>query len=95
LITDVESRVTAAEAALDAVEKSTDDMSAGGREQFKSATNEARAKAKALRKSMDVARGATEEEWEGARAQVAADYHAYAAALSKIDSVMGVAPPGR
>jgi hypothetical protein len=95
LLTDVESRLAVAEAALAEVEKSTPEMSAGGREQFKSATNEARAKAKALRKSMDVAHGATEEEWEGARAQVAADYHAYAAALSRIDGAMGVAPPGR
>ncbi len=95
LITDVESRIVAAEGALEGVEKSTAEISADGRAQFKAATIEAREKAKALRRSMEVARGAADEEWEGARAQIAADYHAYAAALSRIDSALGIAPPGR
>lgn len=95
LITGIESRVASAETALSTVEKSPAEMSEDGRRQFKAASEEARERAKALRKSVKAASRANENEWDGARAQLAADYHAYAAALARIDSASGVAPPAR
>lgn len=95
VITDIEGRIASAETALNAVEKTTTAMSADGRKQFKAASDDAKEKAKALRKSVQEARRASEEEWESARAQLAADYHAYAASLARIDSATGVAPSAR
>ena len=92
LIGEVESRIASAETALNAAEKSSAEMSESGRKQFKSASDFAKRKAEALRKSIHAARNASEDDWEGARAQLGADYHAYAAALAQIDSVTGVAP---
>jgi hypothetical protein len=93
LIGEVESRIASAETALSAVEKSSAEMSESGRKQFKSASDYAKRKAEMLRKSIHAARNASEDDWESARAQLGADYHAYAAALAQIDSVTGVAPP--
>jgi hypothetical protein len=95
VITAIESRVGSAETALHAIEKSTAEMSEDGRRQFTAASGEAKAKARALRQSVEAARRANENEWDGARAQLAADYYAYAAALARIDSARGVAPPAR
>ena len=95
LTTDIEGRIASAETALNAVEKTAAEMSADGRQLFKAASDDAKEKAKTLRKSVQAARRAGEAEWESSRAQLAADYHAYAAALARIDSTMGVAPSAR
>ena len=95
LIGDVESRIASAEKALDAVESSSAEMSESGRQQFKAASDFAKRKGQALRKSVLAARNASEDDWESARAQLGADYHAYAAALAQIDSVTGLAAPRR
>jgi hypothetical protein len=92
LIGDVESRIASAETGLDALEKSAAEMNEHGRKQFKAASDSAKRKAQALRKSIHAARSASENEWESARAQLGADYHAYAAALAQIDSATGVSP---
>ena len=95
LIGDVESRIASAETALNAAEKSSAEMSESGRRQFKAASDYAKRKEQALRKSIHAARNASEDDWESVRAQLGADYHAYAAALAQIDSVTGAARPAR
>jgi hypothetical protein len=92
VFTDLESRLNAADSALNSVERSTAEMSAEGRKQFKAASDEAKDRAKALRKSVQAARKANATEWESARAHLAADYEAYAAALARIDQATGVSP---
>jgi hypothetical protein len=95
VVSAIESRLASAETALSNVEKSTSEMSDDGRREFRALSDAAKERAKALRQSVEVARRANENEWDGARAQLAADYHAYAASLARIDSVRGVAPPVR
>lgn len=95
VVADVEARIHAAESALGSMEKSEPEMSAAGRAQFKSAAEDAKAKAKALRKSAQAARKANEQEWESARARLAADYEAYAASLARIDQLDGAKMPIR
>ena len=92
LMTDIESRITASENAVSAINKTTREMSAAGREQFRAASDDVKEKAKALKKSMQAARKASGPEWESARTQLAADYDAYVAALARIDTASAAAP---
>ncbi len=92
VIADIESRVKSSEAAVASVRSSASQMSAEGRRSFDAAADDAKDKAKALRKSIKAAQKASASEWENARAQLAADYDAYAAALARVDATVGLAP---
>ena len=92
VISDVETRIAATETAMNAMGKTASEMSAEGHKQFKAASDDVKEKAKALRKSAQAARKATEQDWDAARAQLAADYEAYASALASIDASAGAAP---
>lgn len=95
VVADVEARLHAAESALGTMEKSEPEMSAESRARFKSAAEDAKQKAKALRRSAQAARKANDQEWDGARARLAADYEAYTASLARIDQLGGVKSPIR
>ena len=95
VIADLESRLTSAESALNSIGSTTAEMSADGQKQFKAASDEVKEKARALRKSVQAARQASDAQWESARAQLASDYEAYAAALARIDAASGIAPRTR
>jgi hypothetical protein len=93
VMADVESRITASQSAIGSMHQ-TGEMSADGRKAFKQVSDDVKEKAKALRKSVQAARKADASEWENARAQVAADYEAYATALASLDAAAGL-PPAR
>jgi hypothetical protein len=64
-------------------------MGAAGRQQFDAAAEDVKEKAKQLKKSLKDARKATDAQWDASRAQVAADYEAYAAAVARVDAATG------
>lgn len=68
-------------------------MSAEGRTQFKPLFDTARQRQDALDKSLHAAADASAGSWDQARAQLLADYDAYAAAAKQVDIAVGVAPP--
>lgn len=72
--------------------RTENEMSAEGRTQFKSAMDEVKSREKALDKSLRAAERASSSEWDAARAQLVADYDAYAAAVARIDAAAGIAP---
>lgn len=86
VIADLESRLSATETALSGLEGPSREMTAEGRKHFKALSDDVKDRARALRKSAQAARKASEQEWDSARAQLAADYEAYAAALARADA---------
>lgn len=88
-------RLRQSELALTGFERSRADMSASGRSQFDTLFAEARAREKALDRSIRTASRASIDTWESARAQLVADYNAYAAALAQLDAAVGIAPAPR
>ena len=95
LLADIETRMSTSEKALASMRSSTNQMSAEGRQQFTVASDDVKEKSKALKKSIKEARKASDQNWETARAQLAADYEAYAAALARVDATAGIAPMAR
>ncbi len=92
VLTDIEARVKTSDSAMDSFRSSAAQMSTDGRRTFKAADDQVKEKAAALKKSIRAARKANDAEWDNARAQLAADYEAYAAALAQVDLAAGVAP---
>lgn len=90
MIADIENRLNNADKALASVRSSSAQMSATGRDQFKAAEDDVKAREKALRKSLRAARNASASGWEAARNQLASDYEAYATALARVDAATGV-----
>lgn len=88
VIADIESRVSATDTALGTVRGTANAMSADGKRAFHTAEDTVKQKAKALKKSIQAARKASESEWENARAQLASDFDAYAAAIASVDSTV-------
>jgi hypothetical protein len=95
VISDLDSRVRSSRTAMAEFRRTESEMSTEGRAQFQSAADDVRAKEKALEKSLKAARHASAAEWDTARAQLAADYDAYAAALARVDATAGIAPAQR
>lgn len=89
-VADIENRLTASESALASVKASSSAMNADGRQSFDAAHDDVKAKEKALRKSIKAANKADATEWENARAQLAADYDAYAASVASLDATAGL-----
>ena len=89
VLADIDARVKNSEKAMSSLRSTTSQMSADGRTQFNAATDEVKAKAKALRKTLKDARNATDAQWDSIRAQLAADYEAYASAVARIDAATG------
>lgn len=89
-VADIENRLTASESALASVKASASSMNDDARKSFDTAHDDVKAKEKALRKSIEAANKADASEWENARAQLAADYDAYAAAVASLDASAGL-----
>jgi len=87
MLSDIEMRLTNSEKAMDTFRSSVSQMSADGRRQFGLAEEAVKDSAKELKKSIKAAKKATDDaEWNSARAQLAADYAAYAAAVASVDA---------
>ncbi len=95
LIDGIRARVRQSQSALSELKRTRSQMSAEGRAQFDAATSEARAREKTLAKSIRSASHASNTTWDSARAQLAADYDAYAASLAQIDASAGITPARR
>lgn len=94
VLADIEARMKTSEEAMGSFRSSAAQMSADGRRTFKAADEEVKDKAAALKKSIRAARKANQTEWDSARAQLAADYEAYGAALARLDVAAGVPAVG-
>jgi len=94
VIADIETRMKTSEAAMGTFRSSASQMSADGRRTFKGADDEVKDKAAALKKSIRAARKANDAAWDNARAQLAADYEAYGAALARVDVAAGAPAVG-
>ena len=90
VINDIETRCKACDSAMHSMRGTAGAMSSSGQTQFKSADEQVKSTEKALRKSVKAARKASAQEWDAARAQLASDYEAYAAALASVDVAAGV-----
>jgi hypothetical protein len=89
MLSDIESRVKASEQALSSMHSTMSQMSEDGRKAFNSASDEVKAKAKALRATLKKARNASEQEWDSLRTQLASDYEAYATSVGRVDVSTG------
>jgi hypothetical protein len=89
MVADIEHRLTATESSLATMRGTASAMSTDGRRAFENQENTVKEKAKALRKSIKAAQKASASEWDNARAQLAADFDAYAAAVGQIDATAG------
>lgn len=92
VLDDMRTRVRQSKDTLSEFRRSRSEMSAEGRAQFDASADAARTAEKALEKSIRNAERVSSANWEQARAQLASDYQAYAAALSRIDATAGIAP---
>lgn len=92
LLDSLKSRVRQTEATVTSFRRTEGEMSTEGRAQFQSAADDVKAREKALQKSIRAAQHASAANWEAARAQLVADYDAYATAVARLDSAVGVAP---
>lgn len=95
VIADVSARVEATEDTLRAMRASADEMSPAGHAQFVSAHDEVRAAERRLRSSLRATNRAADHQFEAARAELAANFDAYAAAVGRVDAVAGLTPTGR
>ncbi len=89
LFADIERRMTGVRSGLDSLRLTSSQMSDAGRSRFTAAESELAAREKDLRESLQAARSATGAAWESARARVAEDFAAYAAAAGRVDAVSG------
>lgn len=92
LVDTVRSRMRQSDATMREFRRTRSEMSAEGRTQFDSEASDVHAKAKALDKSLRAAAKASSADWDSARQQLAADFDAYADALARVDSAVGVSP---
>jgi hypothetical protein len=92
LIDNLRVRIRQSNDTMSEFRRSRSEMSAEGRSQFDASADEVKSAEKTLDKSIRKAERASSADWEQARAQLAADYQAYAAALARVDAAAGIAP---
>lgn len=92
VIDDIEGRVDRTERAIRNMNRSENQMSATGRDQFIALRDEVKSRQRAVEQSIRAAERASAANWENARLQLAADYAAYANAVARLDAAAGVAP---
>ncbi len=92
VIADIDARLKTSDNAMESMRNSAAQMSAEGRRTFKTADDDVKEKAHALKKSLNAARKASQSEWDNAREKLAADYEAYGAALARVDAAAGATP---
>jgi hypothetical protein len=95
LVDGIRVRVRDSDAALTEFRATENQMSTEGRAQFKEQLRDVKAREHELDRSLRAAEDASSATWEGARAQLLADYDAYAGAVSQVDSAVGIAPTRR
>jgi hypothetical protein len=87
LSADIDARMNGTAKALAELKANTKSLNAEQRAEFKTAIKETDAREKALRKSLKTARKASVETWGDSRADVAANYDAYAQAAQHAEAV--------
>ncbi len=93
MLAEVDARVDATGAQINANRDIMRDLSAEPRERFKDAATVVEERERALRHSIKEARKADAAGWEAARAQLANDYDAFAAAAANFDQVFDTLKP--
>ncbi len=94
LVDSLRVRVRRSEESVAAFARTESEMSEQGRSQFQALRADVKARDKALERSLRAAVDASAAGWDSARAQLAADYDAYAAAVARMDAAV-VVPPAR
>ena len=92
VVDNVRLRTRQSEVAVLELRRTEPQMSSTGRGQFATLNDEVKERRKALEKSTRAAANASASDWESARAQLATDYDAYAAALAQMDAAAGIRP---
>jgi len=92
LVDTVRVRVGQADDAVTQFRHSENEMSTSGRSQFDALKSDVKAAHKQLERSIRNAANASSDNWDAARAQLATDYDAYAAAVSRMDAAVGLQP---
>lgn len=90
LISGLGTRIDASTVAANGIENRLTALRGEVRTEFKAAQETVRMREQQVRKSLDAARTATAETWSEARSNLAADYEAYAAALTRLETVASV-----
>lgn len=90
VIADVQTRITAADGAISTFEETSNQMDLANRRELTVATDATKEREAALFKTLRAARRANADQWEAARAELAADYNAFAAAATQVDAVTGM-----
>jgi hypothetical protein len=86
LLTDLNGRVDAGDRAVNALRINELSMSAEARAQFRAAADTVAERERAVRTSLKAAGKAAPQNWEATRNQLAADYEAYAAAVTQAET---------
>ena len=92
VVDNVRAHVNQAQDTISAFRHSEGQMSASGRSQFDALKGEVKAAHKQLEHSIRNAADASSSGWDAARAQLATDYDAYAAAVARMDAAVGLQP---
>jgi predicted phage tail protein len=85
LTAEIDQRLNSSSTRLDGLKAQTSGLTEEGKMQFNQASTDAEKRRADLQSSLTVARSATENAWEGARAQLAADYARYAEAVARAE----------
>lgn len=87
MYTQLNSRIDASANAMAALGRRSSQLRGESRAEFAAALKDAQAREKQLRSSLQTSRTASPETWADSRSAVAADYEAYAAAVSRAEAI--------
>ncbi len=91
IVSDMGDRIQASVGALSTLEQNrTKEFKGEVRTEFKAAFETVRTREQQVRKSLDAARNANSDTWAAARSNLAADYEAYGAAVTRVETVASV-----
>lgn len=90
IVTNLNQRIDSSLTAAKSIEDRLSSLRGEVRTEFKAAQETVRLREQQVRKSLDAARSATTETWSEARSNLAADYEAYAASMTRLETVASV-----
>ena len=86
---DIEQRLDSQKDTLKSLKNEGKRLQGQARSDFNSAYDEVQAREKDLKRSLREARNASQDKWEGARSELAANYQAFTAALARAQTQVG------
>jgi hypothetical protein len=89
LASDIEQRLDAQKDTLKSLKKDSKNLDGQARSDFKAAWDEVEAREKDLKRSLRELRNASQDRWESARSELAANYQAYNAAIARAQMQSG------